>query len=211
MNKNIILLLISLMFSSFPVLADVESSTRPDQMLEARTNEVLTELSKNGGALRNDLEGLYQMVDRLIMPMVDFTAMSKLILGKHWKKASPEQREAFIKAFSGMLKNTYTKSLRQYANQSIRYLPAKTRITGKYATVYSEFVPGNGKPNVPVIYKLRQSKDGTWKAYNLELEGLSVVKNFRTDFNREISATSLDALIARLEKQKDQAAKTATN
>lgn len=211
MRTRIIFLLIGLVLSSFTALADSASAERPDQMLETRTNQVVAELSKNGGALRNDLDGLYQMVDRLIMPMIDFTAMSKLILGKHWKKASPEQRAAFIKAFSGMLKNTYTKSLRQFANQSIRYLSAKTKISGKYATVYSEFVPGNGKPNVPVIYKLRQSKDGDWKVYNLELEGLSVVKNFRTDFNSEISATSLDALIARLQKQQDQAAKTATN
>ena len=70
---------------------------------------------------------------------------------------------------------------------------------GKYATVYSEFVPGGGKTNVPINYKMRKVGD-QWKAYNLEIEGLSLVTNYRTSFGKEISATSLDALIARLNK-----------
>ena len=164
----------------------------------------MAELKRDGGAIRNDIDKLYALVEREILPSVDFTAMSKLILGKHWKKATPEQRKAFIRAFRNLLVNTYTKSLKQYANQEIRFFPERTKIKGKYATVYSEFVPGNGQRNVPVIYKLRKDKDGNWKAYNLEIEGLSVVKNFRTDFSAEINAKGLDALIARLEKEQEQ-------
>ncbi len=175
----------------------------PDKLLQEKAQTVMAELRRDGGAIRNDINKLYDLVEREILPMVDFTSMSKLILGKHWKQATPEQRKGFIKAFRNLLVNTYTKSLKQYANQEIRFFPNRTKIKGKYATVYSEFVPGNGQRNVPVIYKLRKDKNGNWKAYNLEIEGLSVVKNFRTDFNAEINAKGLDALIARLESEQE--------
>ncbi len=194
------MLLLGLMFWAGQTLADVP----PDKFLQEKAQRVMAELKRDGGAIRNDIDKLYALVEREILPSVDFTAMSKLILGKHWKKATPEQRKAFIRAFRNLLVNTYTKSLKQYANQEIRFFPERTKIKGKYATVYSEFVPGNGQRNVPVIYKLRKDKDGNWKAYNLEIEGLSVVKNFRTDFNAEINAKGLDALIARLEKEQEQ-------
>ncbi len=194
------MLLLGLMFWTGQTLADVP----PDKFLQEKAQRVMAELKRDGGAIRNDIDKLYALVEREILPSVDFTAMSKLILGKHWKKATPEQRKAFIRAFRNLLVNTYTKSLKQYANQEIRFFPERTKIKGKYATVYSEFVPGNGQRNVPVIYKLRKDKDGNWKAYNLEIEGLSVVKNFRTDFSAEINAKGLDALIARLEKEQEQ-------
>ena len=194
------MLLLGLMLWTGQTLADVP----PDKFLQEKAQRVMAELKRDGGAIRNDIDKLYALVEREILPSVDFTAMSKLILGKHWKKATPEQRKAFIRAFRNLLVNTYTKSLKQYANQEIRFFPERTKIKGKYATVYSEFVPGNGQRNVPVIYKLRKDKDGNWKAYNLEIEGLSVVKNFRTDFNAEINAKGLDALIARLEKEQEQ-------
>ena len=194
------ILLFGLIFMAGQTLADVP----PDKFLQEKAQRVMAELKRDGGAIRNDIDKLYDLVEREILPSVDFTAMSKLILGKHWKKATPQQRKAFIKAFRNLLVNTYTKSLKQYANQEIRFFPERTKIKGKYATVYSEFVPGNGQRNVPVIYKLRKDKDGNWKAYNLEIEGLSVVKNFRTDFSAEINAKGLDALIARLEKEQEQ-------
>lgn len=194
------ILLFGLIFMAGQTLADVP----PDKFLQEKAQRIMAELKRDGGAIRNDIDKLYDLVEREILPSVDFTAMSKLILGKHWKKATPQQRKAFIKAFRNLLVNTYTKSLKQYANQEIRFFPERTKIKGKYATVYSEFVPGNGQRNVPVIYKLRKDKNGNWKAYNLEIEGLSVVKNFRTDFNAEIKAKGLDALIARLEKEQEQ-------
>lgn len=197
-RKLLVIVGIGLLFAS---AASPAADVAPDQLLQEKARSVMAELQRDGGAIRNDINKLYDLVEREILPLVDFTSMSKLILGKHWKQATPEQRKAFIHAFRDLLVNTYTKSLKQYANQEIRFFPNRTRIKGKYATVYSEFVPGNGQRNVPVIYKLRKDKNGNWKAYNLEIEGLSVVKNFRTDFNAEINAKGLDALIARLERE----------
>ena len=174
--------------------SDVES---PDVMLQERSDQIMAELKKGG--VRSDINKLYDLVDRMMVPLIDFKAMSKLTLGKHWKRASKDQRTAFMDAYKTLLRGTYTKSLKNYANQEIRFFPKRTRVKGKYATVYSEFVPGGGKTNVPINYKMRKVGD-QWKAYNLEIEGLSLVKNYRTSFGKEISATSLDALIARLNK-----------
>ncbi len=174
--------------------SDAES---PDVMLQERSDQIMAELKKGG--VRSDINKLYDLVDRMMVPLIDFKAMSKLTLGKHWKRASKDQRTAFMDAYKTLLRGTYTKSLKNYANQEIRFFPKRTRVKGKYATVYSEFVPGGGKTNVPINYKMRKVGD-QWKAYNLEIEGLSLVKNYRTSFGKEISATSLDALIARLNK-----------
>lgn len=198
MKKLLVLFALAFVSPANVFAADVA----PDKLLMERAQEVMNALKQDGGAIKNDMNALYQLVDDKILPLVDFESMSKLILSTHWKRANDEQRKRFMEAFKNLLVNTYTKSLKQYANQDIVFFPERTRIDdNKYATVYSEFVPGNGQPNVPVVYQLRKTKDGQWKAYNLEIEGLSVVKNFRTDFNSEINSNGLDALIARLEKE----------
>ncbi len=207
MLKRILAVLLIALWGMAPAMADSQSSTRiqsPDAMLQAATNKALEALNKDHGAIRKDLNKLYDLVDQLVIPLVDFEAMSKLVLGKHWRKATPEQRKRFMDVFEKLLKYTYTRSLRDYANQTIRYFPNKTRIRDRYASVYSEFIPGQGKPNVPVVYKLRKSKDGSWKAYNLIIDNLSLVKNYRTDFGREIEEKGLDSLIARLEKEQEE-------
>ena len=179
----------------FSAWVPVSAAQSPDVLLQERSKEIMQELKKDD--VRSDINKLYELVDRMIVPLIDFKAMSKLTLCKHWKTASKAQRTAFLDAYKNLLRRTYTKSLKNYANQEIRFFPQRTQVKGKYATVYSEFVPGGGKTNVPVNYKLRKVGD-QWKAYNIEIEGLSLVKNYRTSFNKEISATSLDTLIARL-------------
>ncbi len=191
--------LLLLLLTSGAALARAEP-VPPDQLLRERAQQVMAELKAGGEALRSDEQKVYALANRLIFPLIDFEAMGKLTLGKHWRRATPEQRRAFIDAYKKLLVRTYTKSLRQYANQDIIFLPEKTRIRGKYATVYSEFVPGNGQPNISVVYSLRL-KDGQWKAYDVTIDGLSLVKNYRTSFSREIADKGLDALIHRLQEE----------
>lgn len=171
----------------------------PDKVLQERAQVILTDLKRDSGEIRNNPEKLRALVNEQLLPLIDFEAMSKLVLGIEWKRASAEQREAFTTAFKELLVRTYTKSIKEYANVDIVFYPKKTRMKDKYATVYSDFVPGGGKANVPVDYSLR-NKDGQWLVYDLTIEGLSLIKNYRTSFSDEIKATSLDALIARLQK-----------
>lgn len=189
------------LFAVFSVTASEQlTSGRPDTMLQAQTDKILAALTENNGQILQNQQQLNQMVEEMIVPMIDFDSMGKLILSKYWKKASTEQRASFLASFQTILKQTYTRYLAQYADQSIAYFPSRTRVKGKYATVYSEFIPGNGRANIPVVYKLRL-KNGNWKAYNLVVEGLSFIANYRTDFGREIQATGIDTFISNLQQK----------
>lgn len=181
------------------VVAPAGAVDKPDTLLMQRADSILTELKRDSGVIRNNSEKMRQLVDKQIVPLIDFESMSKLVLGVEWKRADAGQRASFSAAFRELLVRTYNKSIREYANVDIRFYPERTKTDGKYATVYSDFVPGGGKPNVPVEYSMRQTDQG-WMVYDLIIEGLSLVKNYRTSFKDEIQATSLDALIARLQK-----------
>ncbi|MGV6859218.1 MAG: MlaC/ttg2D family ABC transporter substrate-binding protein [bacterium] len=196
--------LLGLLFISL-VMVSVEASAvvAPDKFLEEKSGIILNELQRDSGDLRQQPEKLRALVEKHLLPLIDFTTMSKLVLGKNWKKASSQQRDEFVAAFENLLIRTYTKSIREYANVDIRFFPKKTKVRDdKYAKVYSELVPGGGKPNVPVEYSLKF--DGNqWLVYDVTIEGLSLVKNYRDSFKDEIKATSLDSLIARLKKNPD--------
>lgn len=196
MLKQGILLILLTSLLSVPVFAE---SAKPDQVLEENVSKVLTTLQEDGGAIRKQRDKLQAVVNDIVLPLIDFEAMSKLTLAKYWKRASPEQQASFVEAYKKMLIRTYTNSLADFAGQTIRFFPERTRLDGKYAEVYSEFVPGNGQPNKDVKYSMRDS-GGRWQVYDITIDGLSFVKNYRTSFGKEISTNGLDALIQRLQK-----------
>lgn len=165
-----------------------------EKLVRDNAQKVLQILSDNKDKVKEDPQFLYKLVNEVILPNVDFTAMSKLVLAKNWRSASEEQRNRFVEEFKGMLVRTYTNSLTDYAgNTEIVYLKSVDKKEGKYVTVYTEIVQ-SGKPNIPVDYSLRKTSEG-YKIYDVVIEGLSLVKNYRTSFSKQISETSLDALI----------------
>lgn len=188
------LIILSFMFSP---LASAYADT-PGDLLEKNTRELLETLSTEGNDLLKDKVRLGALVDEKVLPVIDFEAMSKLTLAKHWKKASKEQRTQFVNAYQGLLARTYTKSLTDFAGKDIKFFPEKTKIDGKYASVYSEYVPGNGRSNKKVKYSMRL-KEGKWLVYDVIIDGLSFIKNYRTTFGKEVQKDGLDSLIKRLE------------
>lgn len=195
--KTIQTLITSLVFMSLPLVAIAADEVNPALPLEQQTQEVLNQLSANDGAIKNEPEALNNLVNRMVLPIIDFEAMSKLTLSKHWKKASKEKRAEFVDAYKGLLARTYTKSLTDFAGEKIVYYPDRTKIDGKYAKVYSDFVQADGVSTHEVRYEMRM-KNGEWLVYDVVIEGLSFIKNYRTSFSKEIKEKGLDALIARL-------------
>ncbi|MGF1547107.1 MAG: phospholipid-binding protein MlaC [Thiotrichales bacterium] len=181
---------------SLPAFAD----ERPDKLLQSRAQEVFDTLQTGGDAYRSDFNKVYDLAERLIFPLVDFEAMGKLTLARHWRQATEQQRSDFISNYKALLVRTYTKSLREYANVNITFYPARTKYQDEYAMVYSDFVQGSGKPNIPVVYSMRKTANG-WKAFDVTIEGLSMVKNYRDSLSREIDEKGLDGVIARLKKE----------
>lgn len=165
------------------------------------SNHILKQLDANKARLNNNPQALTALVRKEIVPFIDFNAMAKLTLGKHWRSATPSQRVRFVNAYKNMLIRSYAKQMLDYAGATMR--PKFSSPTGKpgYVTVRTMVVPKRGAP-VAATYEVR-NKSGSWKAYNVEIGGINMVTNFRTNFTREVSAKGLNTLIARLEKIRD--------
>lgn len=169
----------------------------PEQVVREGSEKVMKALREDHDKLEQDPTKLYALIREAILPLIDFDAMAKLTLGKYWRRATPEQQHQFVEAYKGMLVRTYTKSLLEYADSKIIYLPPRGKQDEKYVTVYTELERGQGRAKLPVDYSLRMTDSG-WLVYDVVIDGLSLVKNYRTSFTDEINKTSLDALIKRL-------------
>ena len=170
----------------------------PEQIVEETSATVLTAINEQNAELREDPTLINALINDTVIPTIDLDSMGKLILGKYWKKANEEQRTRFVSEFKDMLIRTYAKSLVDYGHAKITVLPNRDKEQGKYYTVQSELDIGSGKTPLQVAYIFRKNKQDEWKVFDLAVDGLSLVKNFRTSFGQEIKETSLDALIERL-------------
>lgn len=170
----------------------------PEKIVEETSSKVLNTINEDNDRLREDPALINQLINDTVIPIIDLDSMGKLILGKYWKQANEGQRLSFIAEFKDMLIRTYAKSLVDYGHAKVSVLPARDKQEGKYYTVQSELSVGSGKAPLQVAYIFRKNKQTEWKVFDLAVDGLSLVKNFRTSFSQEIRETSLDALIARL-------------
>ncbi|WP_242467012.1 MlaC/ttg2D family ABC transporter substrate-binding protein [Ectothiorhodospira shaposhnikovii] len=184
-----------LALSLVPVVAATQD---PVKLVEQTSTQVLNMLREDPERTRNDPDFIYGLVDDIILPVVDVQGMSRLILARHWRTATPVQRERFTNAFQSMLMRTYALQMAEHMDKDIRVLPHRSRQDERMASVATEIVMGQGRSNIPVIYSLRPV-DGEWKVFDLTVEGLSFVTNFRTNFGAEVDRHGLESLIERLE------------
>ncbi|MCK5895915.1 MAG: ABC transporter substrate-binding protein [Cocleimonas sp.] len=161
-------------------------------------NAIFLELEKRKTELKINPAVLHAIVEKQVLPFIDFAAMAKLTLGKHWKKASPAQRTRFLNAYKIMLINSYAKNMVDYAGATMTIKSSISAGREGYETVRVSIIP-KGRAAIAASYDVR-NKSGRWKAYNVEILGLNLITNFRTNFTREVSSKGLDALIARIEK-----------
>jgi len=196
---SLVVLVISL-FTGSSVMAKGNDVADAQKTIMQVTTTVMNELGKNKAKYQSDTKFLDSMIRRDLFPAIDFNAMSKLTLGKHWRKASASQRTRFINAYRDMLVRSYGKIMLKYAGASIR---AGNSVAGKkagYVTVRTVVTPRGGAP-VAADYDVRKVS-GKWKAYNVQVGGVNLITNFRTNFTREVSAKGIEALISRLNKTK---------
>lgn len=201
MNKLVTLLTLVLCVFATSVVAEEKT---PEQIVEETSTELLKIINEQSDRIKNEEGYVNQVINDLILPYIDLQSMGKLILGKHWKTASDEQRNQFIQEFKSMLIRTYAKSVADYGHAKVIVFPPKGEQKGKRHRVKSHLDLGSGTP-LQVDYVFRR-KDDAWKVFDLVVDGLSLIKNFRTSFSQEISETSLDALIQRLASTNTEAA-----
>jgi len=171
----------------------------PQQLIEKASKDLLREIDADRTALAKDPVKLRALVDRILLPSFDASYSAQLVLGKHWRTATDQQRQRFVDAFVQSMMRKYGNALLEFTAQRLTILPFKGDPAADRATVRTEVKRDNGTP-VPVNYSLHATPQG-WKAWDVTIEGISYVKNFRTDFGAEIEAKGLDAVIQRLEAE----------
>lgn len=170
----------------------------PSEVVESAARSMLQGLDANRAAYRKDPSKVGELVEKYLLPHFDIQYSARLVLGKHWADATPEQREHFANAFYHTLVDNYGAALAEFTSDRLKVFPTKVDPNSDRATVRTEVTRDNGD-KVPVSYSLRKTPDG-WKAWDVVIEGISYVKSFREDFGAAIDQQGLDAVIERIEK-----------
>lgn len=170
----------------------------PAEFVRERSQAVLQALDGKREAVSKDPVVAQQIVERELLPYIDVDYIARLVLGPHWRSATPEQRKAFQKAFQDFLMKSYGNGLADFTEDRLKIMPVRGEPDPRRTIVQTEVYRENGKP-VPVAYTLRWTDEG-WKLFDVIIEGISYVRNYRTDFNSEIEQKGLDSLIQRLQE-----------
>ena len=170
-------------------------------ILRETVEQLLVELDSNRSMLAADKCQLYALVKRLVLPQFAVDKLSRLILGTHFKTASPDLRNRFTHAFLDLMIRTYATAMFQYTGQEkIEYLPFVLDESATTALVQTR-VQVPGQLPVPVDYAFLRSADGHWQIYDVRLDGISLVLSYRRSYDQIIRSKGLDALVHALEIQ----------
>ncbi len=141
-----------------------------------------------------------------IVPRFDFTEMAKRSLGIHWGKRTPQEREEFVTLFADLLEHSYATRLETYTDQEVLY--TKEQVEDTFGLVATMIVSTKENINIPMEYKLLR-QDNQWKVYDVVIDGISMVSNYRSQFNRIIETSSYAELVQRMRvKQESEALST---
>jgi phospholipid transport system substrate-binding protein len=171
----------------------------PDAVIEGAVTELNEKLSGRKDELSEDRDALYALINDILLPRFDRKLAAQLVLAKHWRTASTEQRERFINAFYNSLLRKYADGLLEFDEDRIEVVEFRGDASAKRSLVKTNVTLDDGT-NVPVHYDLVNRGD-RWLIFNVKVEGVSYVSNFRTELDSEIRATSLGAVIERLESE----------
>ncbi|WP_414717249.1 MlaC/ttg2D family ABC transporter substrate-binding protein [Tahibacter sp.] len=191
-------MLLALLPSAHAATAD------PNAVVQGIADDLAKALEGRKEELRNDRDKLIKLIDGIVLPHFDIDYASILVLGQNARSATPEQRTRFAKAFYNSIAHRYAEGLLNYTRGRIDIAPYKGELNDKRSLVRTEVILDDGK-RVPVDYAFRKTKDGDWKAYDVIIEGISYVTNYRNQVSAEIAKSGLDELITRLETQGEKA------
>lgn len=169
----------------------------PVEMLQTVTDQVL-EIVRRDPEILGDQVRLRAIASEYILPHIDFEALSRWVLGKHWRRATPEQRSRFIIQFRELLLNSYLRSVTGYRDNTVLFLPVRPGQSEGRALVDAEVTQPNG-PSIHAEFRLHRV-DTKWLIYDVAVEGISLVATHRSSFSREISNNGIAGLLSRLEE-----------
>lgn len=182
--------LMSAMFLSAGAMA----AEQPDELVKTVTDEVLTIVRNDKDIQSGNARKAVALVEAKVLPHFNFMRMTQLAVGREWRNISPAQQKTLSEEFKTLLVRTYSKALTEYRNQSIEYKPFSLKPGETDAKVRTLVKQANSAKPIELDYSLEQN-GGTWKVYDIEVAGVSLVTNYRDSFASEIRNNGVDGLI----------------
>lgn len=179
----------------------------PDVLIDTTVRDVIAIVKQDKDIQAGDQKKILELVDAKVLPHFDFVRMTQLAVGKHWRRATNEQKQALVTEFRNMLVRTYTKAFTVYRDQTVEMKPFRMAADATEVTVKTAIIKP-GVPPVPVDYEMRKTGDG-WKAFDVSIEGVSLVNSYRGTFGTQIEQSGIDGLIKTLSDKNADAANVA--
>lgn len=183
--------------------AAVASATGPAEVIQEASTLMLEALAEKRDLFSEDRDALYSAVDDILLPRFDQQYSGGLVMGKYWRRATPEQRQRFITALYRSLLQTYAEGILEYRGDQLEVLPVDGDLSKGKAVVETLVTLETGVVT-PVNYRMRLT-DGQWKAYDVVIEGISYVSNYRSQYAGEFRAKGIDTVIEELEAKSGDA------
>jgi phospholipid transport system substrate-binding protein len=172
----------------------------PQALIKDTSEKVTTALRENKTELQADNSKLYGLVQEIVLPHFDFTLMSRWVLGKYWRQATAEQRRQFVDEFRTLLVRSYAGALLEYADEEITFPPSRELAEDAEKATVRSMVELEGQESIPITYSLRRRDEG-WKVYDVKVDGISLIINYRSTFANQIRDDGIDAVISDLSQR----------
>ena len=171
----------------------------PDALVKRVADEVLAIIKSDKDLQNGNQAKVVELAEQKVLPHFDFERMTRLAVGRNWSQASDAQKQALIKEFRTLLVRTYSSSLSAYRNQTIAVKPA--RVDAKDTdTVVNTAIQQQGGPSIGIDYSM-EKVDGSWKVYDVKIDGASLVTTYRGTFNDQVQRGGIDGLVKTLQER----------
>ena len=184
----------AIVVAAFALAANAQEA--PDALVKRVTQEVVGIIKSDPKVQAGDQARIREVIETKLLPNFDFERMTALAMGRNWRTATPEQQKQLVEQFRTLLVRTYSGALNQYRDQTFDFKPLRADPNSSDVIVKTEVVR-SGQAPVQIDYGMER-KDGTWKAYDVIVGGVSLVTNYRDEFNEQIKSGGVDGLIKTL-------------
>jgi len=184
------------------VVLPAQAATGPEKLIKDTSDKVIAEIRENADRYQSNPQSIYQLVDEVVLPHFDFTAMTDLALGRYKDDVAADQKPTIVKAFRQLLVRTYSSALLEYTDQLLIYLPMEGSEESSRVVVRTEIEQQSGFP-IPINYSLRLGDNG-WKVVDISVDEVSLVTNYRSSFARAIKKDGVGGLIKTLQERNQE-------
>lgn len=199
--KFLVSLVVPVLFSGH-----VLAQTSPEALIQSVSQGVLDEVKADRTLQTGDIERLNQLVDKRVMPHVNFARMTALAVGRNWRSATPDQQQQIMKEFRQLLLLTYSGAVREVSDTTVRVLPLRAKPEDTIVIVRTQ-VLRPGKEAIQLDYRMEKSADG-WKIFDLNVLGLWLVEHYRSQFAQVVTASGIDGLIKSIQEKNQSLSQT---